>query len=138
MGKQMTPYEKQNELNYQWLKTLSGEQADQAKKGLDAGFAWAIDGELFDTVKAVALFYRIAYVGGETPDGELWDSNHDALFDHYHTLMEEAVGDDATFEEVQENEWSDPFYQGFMRGVCLVFEDMTPTTEQINEAFELH
>lgn len=143
MGMQ-TRYEIQSEFNDEWFNALSGDQAEEAKKGLDAGMTWAMDGKPFDTIKAVALYYRIDNVVIEPLDGDRDELDleivlahdqravdHDAEFYRCYDAVREAVGeDDKVFNEaVAERDWRDPFYHGFMRGVCQVFEDMAPATE---------
>ena len=122
----MSPFEEQVKLNSEWLATLSGRDIRKGKYGLANGRRWALDGKSFDTIKAVVTFFNIASGEDYSDDAPLWDSNHDAAFDHYHEKMCEAVGNDADFDNAQENDWGHPYQIGWFRGVREIFQDMVP------------
>jgi len=112
--------------NAKWLKDLSHDDCVEARKGIAAGLAWGENDRSLDAVKAVVEFFMVASDDTDA-DGDPWDSNHDAAFDHYHQQMENAVGnDDADFEDAQEAEWGDPFQMGWFRGVCEAFSGGMP------------
>jgi hypothetical protein len=122
-----------NELHAEWLKDLSREDRAEARKAVAAGRAWAESGQSYDTLQAVLAFSRCAY--GYDPDsylkgsgGGLWDSDHDAAYDHYYTSMDEAVGDDdEVFIDHVTNEEHGTKQLGFFLGVGLAVDDMIKT-----------
>jgi hypothetical protein len=72
----------------EWLGSLSKKEQPEARKAITAGRVWAKSGQSNDALKAVLKFAQVSYcysgdylTGG--PNG-LWDSNHDAAYDHYH------------------------------------------------------
>jgi hypothetical protein len=110
-----------------WLKSLGRKDRAEARRGLAAGRAWSESGRSYDAVKAVVAFAAVALSEVKIPDGELWDSEHDAAWDHYDRLMHEAVGDDDDDFDAAMNEGWGPFFQGWLMGVGEAYAEMVET-----------
>jgi hypothetical protein len=117
----------------EWIESLSKKERAGARKAIAAGRAWAESDQSRDTLMAVLAFAQVSYGYDKGHDGYLkgcggcglWDSDHEAAFDHYYTLMNEAVGDDdEVFIEHVGEEFFGANQLGFFIGVGLAVEDM--------------
>jgi hypothetical protein len=118
----------EKQLATKWLKSLGRKDRAEAQRGIAAGRKWGESGRSYNAVKAVVAFTAAAFSEAKVPDGDLWDSGHDAAYDHYQQMMEEAVGDDdADFDDAMDAPWGDPFRVGWFFGVGEAYAGMIET-----------